>query len=126
MIDDGKSFVALRALNAFENTFLYVTRPIDPFAIEFPKQAQTLISRYDAFDSYRAAVQRAFVLMYALLTTIMLLSSIWFGLDFADRLVSPIRTLIAATDQVSAGNLNVQVKVDRVAWRIGAPRRRLQ
>lgn len=114
MIDDGKSFVALRALSAFENTFLYVTRPIDPFAVEFPKQADMLISRYDEFDSYRAAVQRAFVLMYALLTTIMLLSSIWFGLDFADRLVSPIRTLIAATDQVSAGNLGVRVKVSRV------------
>ncbi len=113
MIDDGKSFVALRALSAFENTFLYVTRPIDPFAVEFPKQADTLISRYDEFDSYRAAVQRAFVQMYALLTTIMLLSSIWFGLDFADRLVSPIRTLIAATDQVSAGNLGVRVKVAR-------------
>ncbi|QGM98769.1 sensor histidine kinase NtrY-like [Methylocystis parvus] len=113
MIDDGKSFVALRALGAFENTFLYVTRPIDPFAVEFPKQAETLINRYDAFDGYRAAVQRAFVLMYALLTTIMLLSSVWFGLDFADRLVTPIRTLIAATDQVSAGNLGVRVRVDR-------------
>jgi two-component system, NtrC family, nitrogen regulation sensor histidine kinase NtrY len=113
MIDDGKSFVALRALTAFENTFLYVTRPIDPFAVEFPKQAETLISRYDSFDAYRIAVQRAFVIMYALLTTIMLLSSIWLGLDFADKLVSPIRTLIAATDQVSAGNLTVQVNVDK-------------
>jgi two-component system nitrogen regulation sensor histidine kinase NtrY len=113
MIDDGKSFVALRALKAFENTFLYVTRPIDPFAIDFPKQAETLISRYDAFDGYRSAVQRAFVLMYALLTTIMLLSSVWFGLDFAEGLVTPIRTLIAATDQVSGGNLRVQVNVDR-------------
>lgn len=113
VIDDGRSFVALRALTAFTDTFLYVTRPIDPFAIEFPQQAQTLINNYDAFENYRAAVQRAFVLMYSLLTTIMLLSSIWFGLDFADRLVTPIRTLIAATDQVSAGNLDVRVEVDR-------------
>ncbi|MBG0801107.1 PAS domain-containing sensor histidine kinase [Methylocystis sp. H4A] len=113
VIDDGKSFVALRALSAFQDTFLYVTRPIDPIAVEFPKQAQSLISSYDAFDSYRAAVQRAFVLMYAFLTTIMLLSSIWFGLDFADRLVTPIRDLIAATDEVSAGNLDVRVNVDK-------------
>ena len=113
VIDDGKSFVGLRALTAFTDTFLYVTRPIDPFAIEFPQQVQKLISNYDAFDDYRKAVQRAFVLMYALLTMIMLLSSIWFGLDFADRLVTPIRTLIAATDQVSAGNLAVRVDVDR-------------
>lgn len=113
VIDDGNSFVALRVLNAFQDTFLYVTRPIDPIAVEFPKQAQSLISNYDKFDSYRAAVQRAFVLMYALLTTIMLLSSIWFGLDFADRLVNPIRALIAATDAVSAGNLDVRVTVDK-------------
>ncbi|MBM3624700.1 MAG: PAS domain-containing sensor histidine kinase, partial [Alphaproteobacteria bacterium] len=113
VIDEGKSFVALRALNAFQDTFLYVTRPIDPIAVEFPKQAQSLISSYDAFDAYRAAVQRAFVLMYAFLTTIMLLSSIWFGLDFADRLVTPIRDLIAATDEVSAGNLDVRVNVDK-------------
>ncbi len=113
VIDDGKSFVALRALSALQDTFLYVTRPIDPIAVEFPKQAQSLISNYDTFDAYRAAVQRAFVLMYALLTTIMLLSSIWFGLDFADRLVTPIRALIAATDEVSAGNLDVRVNVDK-------------
>ncbi len=113
VIDDGKSFVALRALSAFQDTFLYVTRPIDPIAVEFPKQAQSLISSYDVFDAYRAAVQRAFVLMYAFLTTIMLLSSIWFGLDFADRLVTPIRDLIAATDEVSAGNLDVRVNVDK-------------
>ncbi len=113
VIDDGKSFVALRPLTAMPDMFLYVTRPIDPFAVEFPKEAQILISNYDSFDAYRAGVQRAFVWMYALLTTIMLLSSIWFGLDFADRLVTPIRTLIAATDQVSAGNLDVRVNVDR-------------
>jgi two-component system nitrogen regulation sensor histidine kinase NtrY len=113
MIDEGRSFVALRALTAFADTFLYVTRPIDPFALEFPKETQTLINKYDAFDAFRTALQRAFVLMYALLTTIMLLSSIWFGFDFADRLVTPIRTLIDATDQVSAGNFDVEVQVDR-------------
>ncbi len=113
LIDEGKSFVALRALTSFDDTFLYVTRPIDPFAVEFPKQAESLINNYDAFDAYRASVQRAFVIMYALLTTIMLLSAVWTGLDFADRLVAPIRDLIAATDEVSGGNLNVRVDVDR-------------
>jgi len=113
VIDDGKSFVALRSLSAFDDTFLYVTRPIDPIAIEFPKQAETLISNYDAFDAYRLALARAFVILYGLLTLIMLLSSVWFGLGFADRLVAPIRALIAATDQVSAGNLDVFVTVPR-------------
>jgi two-component system nitrogen regulation sensor histidine kinase NtrY len=43
----------------------------------------------------------------------MLLSATWLGLSFANRLVSPIRRLIAATDQVSTGNLYVQVPVHR-------------
>ena len=113
VINDDTGFVALRALSAFEDTFLYVARPIDPVAVEFAKQADSLISSYDNFDSFRAKVQRAFVIVYTLLTMIMLLSAVWVGLDFADHLVAPIRTLIAATDQVSAGNLDVRVDVPR-------------
>ncbi len=113
LIDDDKTFVAIRSLNSFPDTFLYVTRAIDPFAVEFPQQAEILIANYDAFETFGAAVKRAFVTMYSLLTTIMLLSSVWVGLDFANRLVAPIRTLIAATDQVSVGNLDVRVDVDR-------------
>ena len=45
----------------------------------------------------------------SLIALIMLLSATWLGLSFANRLVAPIRRLIAATDQVSSGNLNVQV-----------------
>lgn len=119
VIDEGKSFVALRTLGSFEDTFLYVTRPVDPVAVDFPQQAATLIASYDAFDAYRSAVKRAFIVMYALLTTIILLSAIWVGLDFANRLVAPIRRLIAATDQVSAGNLDVRVEVDKSQGDLG-------
>jgi two-component system nitrogen regulation sensor histidine kinase NtrY len=113
VIEDGRSFVALRALSSYDDTFLYASRPVDPFAVDFPQQAATLIANYDGFEAYRAAIKRAFIIMYALLTMIMLLSAIWVGLDFANRLVAPIRSLIAATDQVSAGNLDVRVDVDR-------------
>ncbi len=43
----------------------------------------------------------------------MLLSAIWLGLSFANLLVAPIRRLIDATDQVSSGNLYVQVPIRR-------------
>ncbi|PWB81410.1 MAG: PAS domain-containing sensor histidine kinase [Methylocystaceae bacterium] len=113
VIDEGRTFVGLRPLSSYPDTFLYVTRPIDPFGVQFPEQAASLIATYDTFDAYRGAVKKAFIVMYALLATIMLLSAVWVGLDFANRLVAPIRALIAATDQVSAGNLDVRVDVDR-------------
>ena len=101
------------------DTYLYLARPLDPFSIEFSQQAKDIISLYDVFDSHRRSIQIAFILMYALLAAIMLLSSIWLGLSFANQLVAPIRRLIRATDLVSSGNLYVQVPVRRSEGDLG-------
>ena len=113
VLDEGRTFVALRDLVNFENSYLYVARPVDPFAVNFPAQAASLINLYESFDAHRRNIQIAFATMYVLLALVMLLSATWLGLSFANRLVSPIRRLIAATDQVSTGNLYVQVPVNR-------------
>ena len=113
VLDEGRTFVALRDLVNIENSYLYVARPVDPFAVNFPAQAASLINLYESFDAHRRNIQIAFATMYVLLALVMLLSATWLGLSFANRLVSPIRRLIAATDQVSTGNLYVQVPVNR-------------
>ncbi len=51
--------------------------------------------------------------MYALIALILLLSAVWLGFNFANRLVAPIRRLITAADLVASGNLDVQVPVRR-------------
>jgi len=113
ILDEGKTFVALRPLTAFEDMYLYVARPVDPFTVEFPKQASRLVALYDAFDSHRRSIKIAFATMYVSISLIMLLAATWLGLSFANGLVAPIRRLIAATDQVSSGNLYVQVPINR-------------
>jgi two-component system nitrogen regulation sensor histidine kinase NtrY len=111
--DDGKAFVALRELRAYSGAYLYVARPVDPFTMEFPQQASNLIAIYNGFETHRHNILLAFAIMFGLLALIMLLSAVWLGLSFANRLVAPIRRLIAATDQVAAGNLYVRVPLDR-------------
>ncbi len=112
-IDGGRSFVVLRFLPAYDNSFLYVGRPLDPFTIAFQQHAEDINDAFDHFDTHRRAIQIAFIIMYGLLAIIMLLSAVWLGLSFANVLVAPIRRLINATDQVSSGNLYVQVPVRR-------------
>ena len=51
--------------------------------------------------------------MYTVIALIVLLSAVWIGLNFANRLVAPIRRLISAANCVSTGNLYVQVPVRR-------------
>ncbi|HWG06575.1 MAG TPA: PAS domain-containing sensor histidine kinase [Beijerinckiaceae bacterium] len=119
VLDEGRTFVALNDLTAFDNTFLYVARPVDPFAVDFPTQANNLIALYETFDAHRRTIQIAFAVMYVLLALILILSAAWLGVSFANRLVTPIRRLIAATDQVSSGNLYVQVPVHRSEGDLG-------
>ena len=113
ILNEGRTFVALREIPDVEDAYLYTARPIDPFAVEFPAQAAGLIGLYEAYEQHRRNIQIAFGTMYVLIALIMVLSATWLGLSFATRLITPIRRLIAATDQVSSGNLYVQVPVRR-------------
>jgi two-component system nitrogen regulation sensor histidine kinase NtrY len=113
ILDEGRTFVALRMLLSFEDTFLYVARPVDPFTVEFPRQAAKLVALYDDFDNHRRGIRIAFAAMFVLIALIMLLSATWLGLSFADSLVAPMRRLIAAADEVASGNLHVQVAVHK-------------
>ncbi len=110
---------ALIKLPSFDNQFLYVARRADQQAIAFGRVADQAIDQYRQLDLQRVNVQRAFAIMYAIITLMLLLSAIWMGLAFANRLVTPIRRLINATDAVSAGNLYVQVPTLRSEGDIG-------
>ena len=113
VLDEGRTFVALRAMANFPDTYVYAARPVDPLATDFPTQVRNLTSLYEAYEGHRRNIQIAFATMYALIALIMLLSATWLGLSVANRLVTPIRRLINATDQVASGNLYAQVPVHR-------------
>ncbi len=109
----GAAYGALQKLAGYENAYLYVARQVDQLATEFPAIARSAAVEYLDIDTRRKGVQFAFATMYALITLILLLSAVWLGLSFANRLVAPIRRLIHATDQVSSGNFYVQVPIRR-------------
>lgn len=113
LFDNDQTYAALRPVTLFPDTYLYTSRRLDSFSVEFPLQAQQIVTRYDAFDHHRTSIAIAFATMYVSIALIMLLSATWLGLSFANRLVDPIRRLISATDQVASGNLFTQVRIDR-------------
>ena len=91
--------------------FLYVARSIDKRRLGYLAEAESASADYEIAQIRRASVQLAFALMYSGVALILLLSAIWFGVSFANRLVEPIRRLIGAADQVGRGNYYVQVPV---------------
>jgi two-component system nitrogen regulation sensor histidine kinase NtrY len=69
------------------------------------------VTEYAAIEARRFGVQIAFALMYTVIALTVLLSAVWIGLNFANRLVAPIRRLIGAANVVSTGNLHVRVPI---------------
>jgi two-component system nitrogen regulation sensor histidine kinase NtrY len=67
------------------------------------------VNEYKSLEATRLGVQIAFGLLYLGLALVVLLSAIWLGIGFANRLVSPIRRLIDAADEIGRGNLEVRV-----------------
>jgi two-component system nitrogen regulation sensor histidine kinase NtrY len=111
---------AVIPLREYEDTFLYLARPIDPKVIQYLRQTQESVIEYQGLEARRFGVQVAFALMYALISLILLLAAVWLGLNFANRLVAPIRRLITAADLVASGNLFVQVPVRRSEGDLGS------
>ncbi|MHC5653602.1 sensor histidine kinase NtrY-like [Stappia sp.] len=102
-------------LSAYDDMYLYVTRAMDKRVVDYMRLAEDGADQYNRMEQSRFGVQVAFALVYTGVTLVLLLSSIWIGFGFANMLVSPIRRLIGAADQVSKGNLYVQVETDKSA-----------
>jgi two-component system nitrogen regulation sensor histidine kinase NtrY len=108
---DAEYVAAVIKLRSYEDAYLYVARPLDPRVVDQLQKTQASVGEYAALEARKLGVQIAFALMYTVIALTVLLSAAWIGLNFANRLVAPIRRLIGAVNVVSRGNLHVQVPV---------------
>ena len=102
---------AVIRLRAFQDTFLYVARILDPRVVAQLQQTQASVKEYAELESRRLGIQVAFALMFTVIALTVLMSSVLLGLNFANWLVAPIRRLMGAANLVSTGDLHVQVPV---------------
>lgn len=102
---------AIKRLNHFDDTFLYIIRTVNPRVLQHLRATEGRVSEYKQLLARRAGVQVAFASMYVAIALTLLLAAIWLGFWFANRLVSPVRQLISAAGEVSSGNLGVQVQM---------------
>jgi two-component system nitrogen regulation sensor histidine kinase NtrY len=111
LLPDTNYVAALVKLDKYDNYYLYVTRLLDPRVVPQLQATRESVTEYANLEARRTGVQVAFALMYTVIALIVLLSAVWIALNFANRLVAPIRRLIGAANAVSTGNLYVRVPV---------------
>ena len=113
MLPDQNTVAAVIRLRAFNDTYLYVARPLDPRVVQQLKHTEASAAEYAELESRRLGIQVSVALMFAVIALTILMASVLIGLNFANWLVVPIRRLMSAANIVSTGDLHVQVPVHK-------------
>jgi two-component system, NtrC family, nitrogen regulation sensor histidine kinase NtrY len=111
VLPDENYVAAVIRLRAFNDTFLYVARTLDPRMVAQLKQTEAGAAEYIELEARRLGIQVNVALMFAVIALTILAASVLIGLNFANWLVAPIRNLMSAANIVSTGDLHVQVPV---------------
>ncbi len=100
---------ALVKLNNFPNTYLFVGRMVDATVLSHVADTRRVTEEYQKLESQRSDLQITITLIFIVVALLLMLVATWCGLQVARQLVEPISALIAATDQVRAGELSARV-----------------
>jgi two-component system nitrogen regulation sensor histidine kinase NtrY len=104
--EEGR-IVAMAPVN--DNLFLAATKWVHPSVLAHMDETKDAYQEYYKLRSDRNTVRLIFALILLLLTAFSLAWAIWAGLKLASRIVRPVTSLVHATNQVSAGDLDVHL-----------------
>ncbi len=100
---------AMIKLNALDNAYLYLAKPLDMVAITRLRRAERALVDYRLAEQRSGELQVLFVIAYFQIVTLVLLLSVRFAQEIAARISVPISRLARAAQQVSDGMRGVQV-----------------
>ena len=96
-------------LNSLIDTYLYISRNVDPEIINFLNETEQAVNFYYTVENKQTGIKITFAIIYILVVGLLLFISTIIAIAFADRLTKPIINLITASDNISKGLLNSRV-----------------
>ncbi len=107
--ESGDRVRAMVRLDNFIDSYLFVGRPVEPKVLAHMAATQAAVSEYRQLENKRSGLQIIIALIFVVVAMLLLLGAVWFGINFATRLVRPISDLMNATDRVRGGDLSARV-----------------
>ncbi len=96
-------------LNSLVDTYLYISRNIDPDTLRYLNETEQAVSFYYSVENSQTGIKVTFAVIYIIVVTLLLFLSTAIAITFASRLTKPIVNLISASDSISKGTLDVKV-----------------
>ncbi len=96
-------------LTSLVDTYLYISRNIDSEILRYLNETEQAVSFYYSVENSQTGIKVTFAIIYIIVVTLLLFLSTSIAITFASRLTKPIINLIAASDSISKGALDVKV-----------------
>ena len=100
---------AMIKLNSFIDTYLYISRNIDPNILNYLNETEKAVSFYYSVENNQTGIKITFAIIYIIVVTLLLFLSTSVAITFARRLTKPIINLINASENISRGELDAKV-----------------
>ena len=101
---------ALARIEGLQNGYLLVGRLVDHKVLAHMKNTQGAVNEYNMLREHLLALESTFEMVFLALILLLLLTSVWYGLLFAQRLTGPIAGLAAAAERVRGGDFSARVE----------------
>ena len=98
-------------LNSLVDTYLYISRNIDPEILRYLNETEEAVSFYYSVENSQTGIKVTFAIIYIIVVTLLLFLSTSIAITFASRLTKPIINLISASQSISKGALDVKVPI---------------
>ena len=105
---ENKTSVMIKVNNLID-TYLYISRNIDPEIIKYLNETKEAVNFYYSVENSQLGIKITFAVIYIIIVTLLLFSSIVLAISFASRLTEPIINLISASKNISKGQLDTKV-----------------
>ncbi len=105
----GDKTSALIKLNNLIDTYLYISRNIDPEILNYLNETEEAVNFYYTVESRQTGLKITFAIIYIIVVTLLLFLSTVIAISFAGRLTKPIINLISASENISKGKLDIKV-----------------
>ncbi|MFN3585620.1 ATP-binding protein [Phenylobacterium sp.] len=108
----GDVMWALYRLEAYDDVYLYIARPLRKGIINYLRTAEGSLVAYRDVAQNRERIQTIFALSYAETALLVLVGAVWLGLGAANAISAPVARLVQAAGRVSSGDLSARVDAE--------------
>ena len=110
--DETNKLRAVVKLNSYVDAYLLVGRFIDAKVLEAMDQTRLAASDYQQLGFQQLDLQISFAVLFGIILLLILIASLWIGLNLATAIVGPLGSVIQVAEQVRGGNLSQRVPSD--------------